>query len=84
MRAIDAIEASNEVTDARAEYDIDAIADEVLGDYADGYQLPDHDEFWAAVARHARTSAQEIADQLNAYEATHASDDYSDKPIAIT
>lgn len=68
---IDAIEASNEVADARAEYNIDAIADEVIGDYADGYRLADHDEFWASVsrhARHARPTAQEIADRLNAYE----------------
>lgn len=65
---IAAIEASAEVADARAEYDIDAIADEVIGDYADGYRIAGHDEFWASVARHARPTAQEIADQLNAYE----------------
>ena len=51
---IDPIEANG--TDiARAEdYDIDAIADEVLGDYADGYELKvDLDEFWRIVERHA-------------------------------
>jgi hypothetical protein len=52
---IDPIEASGEVTDARAEYDIEAIADEVLGDYAAGYAPKvDADEFWAIVERHAR------------------------------
>lgn len=67
---IDAIEAHPAITWARAEYDIDAIADEVIGDYADGYRIADGIEFWAAVARHdrhARPTAQEIADQLNAY-----------------
>ena len=49
---IDAIEATGEAT--ADEYDIDAIADEVVGDYASGYQLADEDTFWAAVERHAR------------------------------
>lgn len=49
---VDAIEAGV-VIDARAEYDIDAIADEVLGDYDDGYAcMVDHDAFWASVAAH--------------------------------
>lgn len=68
---IDAIEAHPAITWARAEYDIDAIADEVIGDYADGYRIADGIEFWASVsrhARHARPTAQEIADQLNAYQ----------------
>jgi len=52
---IEPIEASGEVRDARAEFDIDAIAAEVLGDYADGYAcLVDADEFWRIVERHAR------------------------------
>ena len=52
---IDPIEASGEVRDASAEFDIDAIADEVLGDYADGYAPKvDLDEFWRIVERHAR------------------------------
>lgn len=34
---IEAIQGSGEVTDAAAEYDIDAIADVVLGDWEDGY-----------------------------------------------
>ena len=51
---IDPIEASGEVTDARAEFDIDAIADEVLGDYSEGYACRvDDDRFWAAVEAHA-------------------------------
>lgn len=50
---IDAIEATGEAT--RAEFDIDAIAAEVLGDYSEGYaQQVDTDEFWQIVARHAR------------------------------
>lgn len=36
---VETIEGSGEVTDARAEYDIDAIADIVLGDYDRGYRL---------------------------------------------
>lgn len=44
------IEASGVVTDAYAEFDIDAIADTVLGGYDDGYAVQvDHDEFWAVV-----------------------------------
>lgn len=45
------IEASGVVADARAEYDVDAIADAVLGDYDDGYAcIVDDDDFWAVVA----------------------------------
>ena len=52
---IDPIEAGGEVTDARTAYDVDAIADEVLGDHAAGYAPKvDADEFWAIVERHAR------------------------------
>lgn len=52
---IDPIEASGEVADARAEFDVDAIADEVLGDYEAGYaSRVDADEFWRIVERHAR------------------------------
>ncbi|MGO4984976.1 hypothetical protein, partial [Collinsella sp. Sow4_E3] len=37
------------------DYDVDAIADEVLGDYGDGYALQVEDaDFWAIVAKHAR------------------------------
>ena len=50
---IEAIEATGVVEDAHAEFDIDAIADEVLGDYEDGYALTvTTDEFWDAVAKH--------------------------------
>lgn len=50
---IEAIEATGVVNDAYAEFDIDAIADEVLGDYEDGYALTvTTDEFWDAVAKH--------------------------------
>lgn len=40
-----------EVDDASADnYDIDAIADAVLGDYEDGYRIKvDEDEFWDIV-----------------------------------
>ncbi|MCO6688348.1 hypothetical protein V7G09_04655 [Cutibacterium avidum] len=41
------------VIDARVEYDIDAIADEVLGDYDAGFAcVVDHDAFWASVEAH--------------------------------
>jgi hypothetical protein len=47
------IEATGVAT--RDEYDIDAIADEVLGGAGDGYALTvDTDGFWAAVEKHAR------------------------------
>jgi len=37
----------------RDEYDVDAIADEVLGGFEDGYAVKvDDDEFWQAVERH--------------------------------
>lgn len=49
---VTAIESSPEVRDARAEYNIDAIADEVIGDHADGYRI-DTNVFWDAVERHA-------------------------------
>lgn len=49
---VDAIEAGV-VIDARVEYDVDAIADEVLGDYDDGFAcMVDHDVFWASVEAH--------------------------------
>lgn len=61
---ITAIEAGGAVDDARAEYDIDAIADKVIcGDFIEGYALggsdsddpyADHDAFWAVVMEHAR------------------------------
>lgn len=50
---IAAIEATGEAT--AAEYDIDAIADEVIGSHAAGYAITDDEHaFWAAVANHAR------------------------------
>jgi hypothetical protein len=52
------IEATDEVKDAHAEYDIDTIADQVIGDYASGYAIAEDDtyiaEFWAVVAAAAR------------------------------
>lgn len=55
---IDPIEAGGVVPDARAEFDIDAIADEVLGDYEDGFasRVVDHDTFWAIVEKHEKTA----------------------------
>ena len=48
---IDAIEASGIDIASRNEYDIDAIASEVLGDYAEGYALKvDTETFWTIVA----------------------------------
>lgn len=52
---VDAIKGTGEVTDAHAEFDVDAIADKVLGNHADGYaQQVDTDTFWHIVAEHAR------------------------------
>lgn len=52
---VDPIEASGEVADARATYDVEAIADAVLGDHSAGYVcLVDADEFWQIVEQHAR------------------------------
>lgn len=49
---IDAIEAGEA---SRDEYDIDAIADAVLGDHAAGYAVQvDEAEFWQIVAANAR------------------------------
>lgn len=51
---VEPIEAG-EVADARAEFDVDAIAAVVLGDYAEGYaQKVDADTFWQVVAANAR------------------------------
>lgn len=48
---IEAIEAGDAT---REEYDIDAIADRVLGDYEDGFALKvEESEFWDTVAAHA-------------------------------
>lgn len=52
---VDPIEASGEVADARATYDVEAIAAKVLGGYEQGYAcLVDADTFWRTVKRHAR------------------------------
>ena len=37
------------------DYDVDAIADEVLGDFHDGYAVQvEGEDFWAIVAKHAK------------------------------
>lgn len=47
------IEASGEVADAHVEFDIEAIADEVLGDYEDGFAcMVDADRFWEITEAH--------------------------------
>jgi hypothetical protein len=47
--------AAIEAGDASAsEYDIEAIADAVLGDYSDGYTVREDVDFWAVVAESAR------------------------------
>ena len=52
---VEPIESSGVVADAYAEFDIDAIADAVLGDYTEGYaQKVDADEFWTIVMDNAR------------------------------
>jgi hypothetical protein len=53
------IEATDEVKDAYAEYDIDTIAEHVIGDYESGYAIgedgdTDIDAFWAVVAANCR------------------------------
>ena len=51
------IEASGVIPDARAQFDVDAIADEVLGGYYDGFAcMVDEERFWEIVEAH------EIAD----------------------
>ena len=53
------IEASGVVADARAEFDIDAIADKVLGDYSQGYALlVDQGTFWATVEANAKEAKE--------------------------
>ena len=48
---IEPIEASGVAT--AAEFDIDAIADQVLGSYEDGYACQvEHDDFWQIVEQH--------------------------------
>lgn len=60
---ITAIEASPEVRDAHAEFNIDAIADEVVSVATDGgYQIADHDDFWESVERHARPMGRDLYD----------------------
>ena len=47
---IEPIEAGNATA---AEFDIDAIADQVLGSHEDGYACQvEHDEFWQIVEQH--------------------------------
>lgn len=51
---IDPIQSSEAVTDAAAEYDIEAIADEVIGSYQQGFAAQvGPDKFWTIVANHA-------------------------------
>lgn len=55
IHEIIAVIESGHVDDAVREFDIDAIADRVLGDYDEGYTLQvSSEEFWDIVARHAR------------------------------
>lgn len=47
---------AGDVDDARAEFDVDAIADEVLGDYEQGYAcMVDPERFWEIVEAHSLT-----------------------------
>lgn len=46
---------NGDVTDAYEAYDIDAIAEKVIGDYEDGFTCQvDESEFWAIVEAHAK------------------------------
>lgn len=48
------LEASDEVDEASDWYDIDSIADKVLGDYNEGYALKvSEDNFWEIVEEYA-------------------------------
>ena len=45
------------LTGYESDYDIDAIADEVIGDYENGYAIQvTEDEFWGIVAKHDLTA----------------------------
>ncbi|WP_310962160.1 hypothetical protein [Nocardioides terrisoli] len=47
------IQGTGEVSDAYAEYDVEAIAETILGDYDEGYACKvTDDEFWQVVAEH--------------------------------
>ncbi|WP_222113240.1 hypothetical protein [Gordonia paraffinivorans] len=60
---VTAIESSPEVRDARAEYNIGAIADEVVSVATDGgYQIADHNDFWESVERHTRPLGRDLYD----------------------
>lgn len=53
---IEPLEASSMVADAHESFDIDAIADDVLGRYEDGYAVTvDEETFWASVAENDLT-----------------------------
>jgi len=46
---------NGDVTDAYEAYDVDAIADRVIGDYEGGFSCTvDESEFWAIVEAHAK------------------------------
>ena len=46
---------NGDVTDAYEAYDIDAIAEKVIGDYEDGFTCKvAESEFWAIVEEHAK------------------------------
>lgn len=46
---------NGDVTDAYEAYDVDAIADRVIGDYEDGFSCTvDESEFWAIVEAYAK------------------------------
>lgn len=58
---IDPIQSSEAVTDAAAEYDIEAIADEVIGSYGQGFVAQvGPDKFWTIVANHASATHKNI------------------------
>lgn len=71
-------ESSGGPADARAEYDIDAIADQVISDEDGEYTIPedadagDVDAFWDAVWAAARPS---VLDQLNDYQGDNVWED---------
>lgn len=50
---VEVIETTGVVEDAHAEYDVDAIADEIIVSNERGYKIDEDVDFWATVERHA-------------------------------
>lgn len=73
---VNSIEASGAVADARAEYDIDAIADAVIGDYPT-YEIgeDDPDAFWALVEANAYATFTAVLPEVGDLVIEHDGED---------